>query len=514
MGFASLLPVVTRSRGNEPFNSENASVSFSTSSACCVAQYQCECVGRHFYSKRIRHSWTLNLKRKKSCEAETLRLEVVHSRLSGRKRVHIDGIEVFQTRARQLSWSLTHASGAEISVRSYGQGFCMGCHEPQSDARTRIAEAGKELDIALKSLEDYVMADAAETICPPSMPEEEFDVPRIWKLLAMPANLVSSNAINGQDAESCKLCQAPPMGSEHCDALSPSQHWNTSPASFTAKLNARDCAVIPSVASTPRNPRDHTCATQELSLMPGNANEVNIELLGQGADDVMEGNLQDPCLMRELHQMPGLPLPGSIDDGCQPCSERDRLLKELATKDRRVEALRRCLSRFQKTDDGALVGSIQRMEELRSARFESVAAKAESEQRIATICVPKQRALFGISADARCKRLVAELPPPRPGRRTESASRPSALKRPMLLPMPSMNTPHRTGFQSMDVPESAGQLPQPFAQIQTQDNLSKLTTFNNVALSPPHACRHSDNSLAQILILPKPKLLQRVVQHS
>lgn len=508
MGFASLLPVVTQNEGNGVLNTENASVSFSTSSACFVAQYQCELVGRHFYSKRIRHSWTLHLKRTKSYVAQTLRLDVVHSQLSGRKRVLVDGIEVFQTRARQLSWSLMHASGVEISVRSNREGFNIGCHELQTDPGTKIADAGKELDIALTSFEESAMADAAEDFCPPHMPEEDFDMPRIWKLLAMPANFLSSNAIKGWDAEGCKLVPAPPMGSEHSGALAPSQHRSTSPASLTAKLNAGECCVIPSVASTTRHLRDHTCATHKMSLLPGSADEVDIELLGQGAHGALQGNLQDTCLMRELHHTPGLPLPGSINDGCQPCLEKDHLIKELATRDRRVDALRRCLARFQKTDEGALVGSMQHMKGLDMAGFESVGANAETDQHTAKDCMRKPPVLFGVAGDARCKRrLVAELPPPSLGRRAESASRPCALNRRRPLPTLSMNTPRRTGIQLQDVPGLAGQLPQPFAQIQTQHNISKIIEFNLLALRSPHAC-HSDDSSEPILVLPKPILLQ------
>lgn len=509
MGFANLLPTAeaNQGKGTEALNVKNASESFGTSSGNCVSRYQCDTVGRHFYSKRIRHSWTLKLNSNRSRKAETLCVEVLHSRLSGNKRVHVDGVQVFQTRARQLSWSLTHASGVEISVRSDGHGFRLCCHEPHSGAGTKIADASRELDHALKLLEESASVKAAESIISPPVPEQEFDIPRIWKLLAMPANLVSAKGVSDRDAEKCRIHPAIPMGSEHPGVNACCEHQSASPANLMAKFEAGDSDEIPSVASAPWGPRNRTSATQKLPQLSDDARGFDITCHSLGAHDVEEGDLRDPCLLHELHQTPGFSPPGSIDDGCQPCSERERLLEELGKRDKRVEALRRCLARFEKPGDSALVDSVQNMEELHPRHFESAGGTPEPAQNIATYCMPRRPVLFGVSEGAHCKRLIAELPAPSPGYRADSASRPYALSSQRLLPMLTVNTPRRTGIQPMEVPEFAGQLPQPFSRMQTQNLLENTTSFNHVALSPPHVC-HSDVSLAKKLVLPKPKLLQ------
>lgn len=505
MGFTNLLPTAETNRGKKALNVKNASQSFVTSSEDCASHYQCETVGRHFFSKRIRHSWTLKLNSHRSSKPETLRVEVVHSQLSGKKRVHVDGIQVFQTRARQLSWSFAHASGVEISVQSDGQGFRICCHEPQSDAGTKMAHASKELDNALKLLEESASVKAGERIISPQMPEQEFDTPRIWKLLAMPANLVSASDINDQDAERCRLRPAIPTGSEDIGVNSSCQHRSASPASLMAELKVGE---IPSVSSEPWESRNCTRATKKLPWLSSDARGSDITFHGLRAHDVGESKRRDPCLLRELHQTPGFSPPGSIDDGCQPpCSERDLLLEELAKRDKRLQALRRCLARFEKPGDGTLVDSMQQMEESYSPRFESAGGTSEPAQNIATYCMLTRPVLFGVSEDAHCKRLIAELPAPSPGHRANSASRPSALSSQGLLPKLPVNTSRRIGIQPMEVQEFAGQLPQPFARMQTPNHLRKTTSFNHVALSPPHVC-HSDVSLAKHIVLPKPKLLQ------
>uniref|UniRef100_A0A7S1EYG3 Uncharacterized protein n=1 Tax=Noctiluca scintillans TaxID=2966 RepID=A0A7S1EYG3_NOCSC len=92
------------------------------------SSYRCEPVGRRMRSTKLRHAWMLRLG-----EQET-RIELVHSKLSGKKQVLVDGEEVFTTRQRCLDWSWEHTSQVRISLRSENGNPELWCKEPEREA--------------------------------------------------------------------------------------------------------------------------------------------------------------------------------------------------------------------------------------------------------------------------------------------------------------------------------------------------------------------------------------------
>lgn len=63
--------------------------------------YKVEHVGKLMRFSKLRHSWTLFL----SNEAEEVKVELEHSKVSGKKKVLINGEVVFSTKERSLRWS-------------------------------------------------------------------------------------------------------------------------------------------------------------------------------------------------------------------------------------------------------------------------------------------------------------------------------------------------------------------------------------------------------------------------
>merc|ERR1740129_859255 len=83
---------------------------------------------------RLRHAWTAHL----GCDCDGgggnfVHIELLHSRLSGKKRVFVDGKQLFRTRHRHLRWTYEHPSTqARITLSSDGDGFQLQCEEQEA----------------------------------------------------------------------------------------------------------------------------------------------------------------------------------------------------------------------------------------------------------------------------------------------------------------------------------------------------------------------------------------------
>eukprot|EP00929_Paragymnodinium_shiwhaense_P041787 TRINITY_DN21701_c0_g1_i4.p1 TRINITY_DN21701_c0_g1~~TRINITY_DN21701_c0_g1_i4.p1 ORF type:complete len:653 (-),score=134.33 TRINITY_DN21701_c0_g1_i4:510-2468(-) len=102
------------------------------SAALCPpgALYRCEEIGRFVPSSKLRHTWTLCLGSlwgaggHVQATTSTSLLELLQSRVSGRKRILLEGREVFKSKGRSLSWCCFHpALRIQLSLRSEGNGF-------------------------------------------------------------------------------------------------------------------------------------------------------------------------------------------------------------------------------------------------------------------------------------------------------------------------------------------------------------------------------------------------------
>lgn len=110
-----------------------------------TALYSCKSLGKRMRRKMpgwassvppLQHSWTLHLAGE-PCET---RVELLHSRVTGKKEVLVNGKVVFSTREKRLNWSWEHLpSQNRISLRSESghhqlqcKGFCSGNSSPSS----------------------------------------------------------------------------------------------------------------------------------------------------------------------------------------------------------------------------------------------------------------------------------------------------------------------------------------------------------------------------------------------
>lgn len=97
-----------------------------TSISKVPATYQVNQLGRWFGSSKLRHVWTLSLDESK------VMVELEHSRMTGKKKVLIDGKVVYSTREKKLTWSWVHpASLAKISLTSENGKHELECEEPE-----------------------------------------------------------------------------------------------------------------------------------------------------------------------------------------------------------------------------------------------------------------------------------------------------------------------------------------------------------------------------------------------
>lgn len=106
--------------------------------------YKVDHIGRHMRSSKLRHAWTLFLQG----EPAEVKVELEHSRFSGKKKVFIDGKLVFSTKERRLSWSWQHPkSKAVIDLQSENGNHSLRCQEHQAcsaDASTVTEGTGQD----------------------------------------------------------------------------------------------------------------------------------------------------------------------------------------------------------------------------------------------------------------------------------------------------------------------------------------------------------------------------------
>ncbi|CAK9102265.1 Zeta_toxin domain-containing protein [Durusdinium trenchii] len=77
-------------------------------------------------SSKLRHAWTFFL------ESTELKVELEHSRFSGKKKVLVDGKPVFATTEKQLSWCWEHPNTkAKILLESENGRHSLRCEEPE-----------------------------------------------------------------------------------------------------------------------------------------------------------------------------------------------------------------------------------------------------------------------------------------------------------------------------------------------------------------------------------------------
>ena len=97
-------------------------------------QYQVDHIGRHMKSSKLRHAWTFFL------EATELKVELEHSRFSGKKKILVDGKLVFSTTAKQLSWCWEHPDRkATIKLDSDNGRHSLRCEEPEKPSQISMA---------------------------------------------------------------------------------------------------------------------------------------------------------------------------------------------------------------------------------------------------------------------------------------------------------------------------------------------------------------------------------------
>lgn len=96
--------------------------------------YEVEHIGRHMKSSKLRHIWTFFL------EAAELKVELEHSRFSGKKKVFVDGKLALSTTAKQLSWCYEHPnSKAKIKLDSENGRHSLRCKEPEKSSQLSTA---------------------------------------------------------------------------------------------------------------------------------------------------------------------------------------------------------------------------------------------------------------------------------------------------------------------------------------------------------------------------------------
>eukprot|EP00931_Biecheleriopsis_adriatica_P007589 TRINITY_DN108859_c0_g1_i1.p1 TRINITY_DN108859_c0_g1~~TRINITY_DN108859_c0_g1_i1.p1 ORF type:complete len:732 (+),score=144.58 TRINITY_DN108859_c0_g1_i1:66-2198(+) len=135
------LPSVGAEQTKEPLGAVTGSTDASAEGIGPVRSntpmYKVDHIGRHVRSSKLRHAWTLFL----AGEAREVKVELEHSRLSGKKKVLIDGKLVFSTKEKRLCWSWEHpGSKALISLHSENGNHSLRCQEPEAEPAT-AAEA-------------------------------------------------------------------------------------------------------------------------------------------------------------------------------------------------------------------------------------------------------------------------------------------------------------------------------------------------------------------------------------
>ncbi|CAJ1446090.1 unnamed protein product [Effrenium voratum] len=102
-------------------------------------QYKVDHIGRHMKSSKLRHAWVFFLS-----DAE-LKVELEHSRFSGKKKVLVDGKLLFSTTDKHLTWCWQHPeSKAKISLHSENGRHSLRCEEPDTENGAAYASCDYE----------------------------------------------------------------------------------------------------------------------------------------------------------------------------------------------------------------------------------------------------------------------------------------------------------------------------------------------------------------------------------
>ena len=97
--------------------------------------YKVDHIGRTVKSTKLRHAWTLFLG-----GVET-KVELEHSRLTGKKKVLVDGKLLFSTTDKHLNWCWEHPeSKARIGLNSENGKHVLRCEEPEVKTLSKDAE--------------------------------------------------------------------------------------------------------------------------------------------------------------------------------------------------------------------------------------------------------------------------------------------------------------------------------------------------------------------------------------
>jgi len=130
-----------------------------------VESYRCVGIGRRMRATKLQHTWTLRMSEVSSdpqAEGE-VRLDLVHSRITGCRRILLDGKEVFRTRRRLLMWSFKHNSGMEILLCSKGKGYNLQCHGTTCH-QGGAANVSMEKSVSMRNGVPVIDVDLFETV--------------------------------------------------------------------------------------------------------------------------------------------------------------------------------------------------------------------------------------------------------------------------------------------------------------------------------------------------------------
>ncbi|CAE8635637.1 unnamed protein product [Polarella glacialis] len=120
-------PEAQRQRPGPQSSVSGVSTVTAGSGASCSPMYKVDHIGRHMRSSKLRHAWTLYL----PGEPGEVKVELEHSRFSGKKKVLVDGQVVFTTKESRLKWSWEHPrSKVLISLVSENGNHSLSYKEP------------------------------------------------------------------------------------------------------------------------------------------------------------------------------------------------------------------------------------------------------------------------------------------------------------------------------------------------------------------------------------------------
>lgn len=307
MGFSDVVPanIAREPQAVDPASDNLSLASFASSdTVSSVSTYQCESVGKRISSTKLHHTWVLNL----GNDSREARIEILHSRVTGRKRVLLNGQQVFCTRKRHLSWFHKHECGAEIELRSDGNGYQISCNDPASKESANEQRIHNEHNVLAAILDDLAESDlcAGHSRLPLVTLREMDNTESDGCAEGCQESPKSRRA--GELDEVPTMLRAPGSQSLASDDSTP-RHLHKSPhgerSDFKMTLESNDSVQTISPQPSPRT-------------IPENSITHNVSCLSDASTL----------------------LPGSVDDVTPVAKEHERLLKELAAKDAQLAMLK------------------------------------------------------------------------------------------------------------------------------------------------------------------------------